>query len=106
MNHENVQKLIVSYVAAKLAIDQETKISEPKLELAKNDQEAAIPELNAAGFSGNARIGNAVALFPKEFRPILSGGPSDSLIMINADEGKSVEVPYAKVLDRYFSRYQ
>ncbi|KQM46450.1 hypothetical protein ASE80_16990 [Pseudomonas sp. Leaf15] len=106
MIDEDVQGLIVSYVAAKLAVDQESKISESKLELAKNDQATAWVELSKAGFSGKAKIGTAVALSPKDFRPLLSGGPSDSLIMINADQSKSVEVPCSKVLDRYLSRFQ
>ncbi|EJN36319.1 hypothetical protein [Pseudomonas sp. GM80] len=106
MNDENIQGLIVSYVAAKLAIDQEHKISEFKLELAKKDHETAWEELSAAGFSGRVRIGNAVALRPQDFRALLSGGPSDTLIMINLVEIKSVEVQCAKILDRYLSRFQ
>lgn len=106
MNDENIQGLIVSYVAAKIAIDQEHKIQKFKFELAKKDHQTAGEELNKAGFSGVVRIGNAVALVPTDFRIILASGPSDSLIMINAVESKSVEVPSAKVLDRYISRFQ
>ena len=106
MNDKNMQELIVSYVAAKLAIDQERKISELKLELAKKDHETAWEELNAMGFSGQVRIGNAVVLSPQDFRALLRCGPSETLIIINAVESQSVEVPCAKILDRYFPRFQ
>ena len=106
MNDKNMQELIVLYVAAKLAIDQERKIPELKLELAKKDHETAWEELSAMGFSGPVRIGNSVALSPQDFRALLRSGPSDTLIIINAIESESVEVRCAKILDRYFSRFQ